>query len=103
MRHYCREDPIDEAHAPIDDIKAVGIGGYFLGRKSTRRFARTEVWRPEVFQRGTFEELCDKPLLDLAVARAREVVAGYEPAPLADDADRHIDAVSASFAAGLRA
>ena len=46
LRRYTRDDPIDEAHALIDDIRAVGIGGHFLGRKSTRRFGRTEVWRP---------------------------------------------------------
>ena len=56
LRRYLRDDAIDEAHALIDDITAVGIGGHFLGRKSTRQFARTEVWRPAVFQRGTFEE-----------------------------------------------
>ncbi len=103
LRRYCRDDPIDEAHALIDDIKAVGIGGHFLGRRSTRSFARTEVWRPDVFQRGTFEEFCDTPLVDQAVARAREVLAAYEPPPLADDAERHIDAVIADYTAGLRA
>jgi trimethylamine--corrinoid protein Co-methyltransferase len=103
LRRYCRDDAVDEAHALIDDIKAVGIGGHFLGRKSTRRFARTEVWRPEVFQRGTFEEFSDTPLVEQAVTRAREVLAGYEPAPLDAAADRHIDAVIADYAAALGA
>ena len=61
------------------------------------------MWRPDVFQRGTFEEFCDTPLVDQAVARAREVLAAYEPPPLADDAERHIDAVIADYTAGLRA
>jgi trimethylamine--corrinoid protein Co-methyltransferase len=103
LRRYRRSDAVDEAHALIDDIKAVGIGGHFLGRKSTRSFARSEVWRPEVFQRGTFEEFKDTPLVEQAVERAREVLAGYEPAPLSDDAERHIDAVIAGYAAGLKA
>ncbi len=101
LRRYLRDDAVDEAHALIDDIKAVGIGGHFLGRKSTRQFARTEVWRPAVFQRGTFEEFKDTPLVERAVDRAREVLAGYEPPPLADDVERHIDAVIAGYKASL--
>jgi len=101
LRRYLREDAVDEAHALIDDIKAVGIGGHFLGRKSTRSFARTEVWRPAVFQRGTFEEFKGRPLVEQAVDRAHEVLAGYEPAPLPDDVERHIDAVLAGYKAGL--
>jgi trimethylamine--corrinoid protein Co-methyltransferase len=101
LRRYVREDPIDEAHALIEDIKAVGIGGHFLGRKSTRRFGRSEVWRPALFQRGTFEEFRGAPLVEQAVARAHEAIAGYEPPPLPDAADAHIDEVISSYAAGL--
>ena len=88
LRRYLRDDAVDEAHALIDDIKAVGIGGHFLGRKSTRQFGRTEVWRPAVFQRGTFEEF-----KDTAAGRRRRSSAptscspAHEPAPLPDDVD----------------
>jgi trimethylamine--corrinoid protein Co-methyltransferase len=101
LRRYLREDPIDDQHALIDDIKAVGIGGHFLGSKSTRRFGRTEVWRPALFQRGTFEEFADAPLVGQAVERANEAIAGYEPAPLPEGADEHIDEIISAFAAGL--
>jgi len=99
LRRYMREDPIDEAHALIDDIKEIGIGGHFLGRKSTRSFARSEIWRPQVFQRGTFEEFAATPLVEQAVERANQVIAAYEPAPLADDAERHIDKTLADWKA----
>ncbi len=56
LRRYLREDPIDETTALMDDILEVGIGGHFLARRSTRAYSRSEVWRPQVFQRGTFEE-----------------------------------------------
>ncbi|HUK78413.1 MAG TPA: trimethylamine methyltransferase family protein [Thermoleophilia bacterium] len=101
LRRYRRDDAIDEAHALIDDIRAVGIGGHFLGRKSTRQYGRTEVWRPAVFQRGTFEEFKDKPLVEAAVERAYAVLDAWQPAPLPDDVDRHIDTVIADYAATL--
>ena len=89
----------------MDDILEVGIGGHFLGRKSTRRHSRSEVWRPQVFQRGTFEEFAGRPLAEEAAARAREILATHEVPPLPADADRHIDDVIAGWAAraGLRA
>jgi Trimethylamine:corrinoid methyltransferase len=102
LRRYMRYDAVDEAHALIDDIKAIGIGGHFLGRKSTRQFGRTEVFRPAVFQRGTFEEFKGKTLVEQAVERAHEVLAGYEPTPLPDGAEETIDAAIASYAASLK-
>ena len=41
LRRYLREDPIDETTALMDDILEVGIGGHFLGRRSTRAYSRT--------------------------------------------------------------
>ena len=98
LRRYTREDPVDETTALMDDIMEVGIGGHFLGRRSTRSNARTEVWRPRVFQHGTSEEFRDRPLVSDAVARAREVLAGHDVPPLADDVERHIEAVISDWA-----
>ena len=97
IRRYMREDPIDEAKALMDDIIGVGIGGHYLGRRSTRTFSRTEMWRPASFQRGTFEEFKDKPLVQQAVERAHELLATHEVEPLPDDVDRHIDDVVARW------
>ena len=99
IRRYLREDPIDEAKALMDDIIGVGIGGHYLGRRSTRTFSRTEVWRPASFQRGTFEEFKEKPLVQQAVERAHELLAAHEVEPLPDGVDRHIDDVIARWLA----
>jgi len=99
LRRYLREDAIDETSALMDDILAVGIGGHFLGRRSTRALARTEVWRPAAFQRGTFEEFAGRPLAHEAAALARDILAAHEVPPLPEDADRHIDEVVAGWAA----
>ena len=71
LRRYLREDTIDDTTALMDDILAVGIGGHYLGCRSTRAFSRSEVWRPQVFQRGTFEEFAGRPLAEEAAAPAR--------------------------------
>jgi trimethylamine:corrinoid methyltransferase-like protein len=97
LRRYIRDDPIDESTALMADIAEVGIGGHFLGRKSTRAFSRTEVWRPQVFQRGGSEGALapGRSLIEGAVERARYLLATHEVAPLPPGADAEIDAIVA--------
>jgi trimethylamine---corrinoid protein Co-methyltransferase len=99
LRRYLREDRIDDTTALLDDILEVGIGGHFLGRRSTRQYSRSEVWRPRAFQRGTFEEFAGRPLVTEAAARAREILETHEVPPLTEDADRHIDELIGDWAA----
>ena len=99
LRRYLREDPVDETTALLDDILEVGIGGHYLGRRSTRRHARSEVWRPRVFRKGTFEESAGRRLADEAAERARQIIRTHEVPPLPEDADRHIDGVIARWGA----
>jgi len=97
LRRYVREDPIDESTALMADIAEVGIGGHFLGRKSTRAFSRSEVWRPQVFQRGSTEDHSapGRSLIEEAVERARYLLATHAVAPLSPDAEAEIDAIAA--------
>jgi len=97
LRRYVRESPIDESTALMDDILEVGIGGHFLARKSTRAHSRSEIWRPQVFQRGSFEEhqAPGRSLIEEAVQRAHDLLDGHEVAPLAEDAAREIAAIVA--------
>jgi trimethylamine---corrinoid protein Co-methyltransferase len=103
LRRYLRESAVDDAEALVDDVLEVGIGGHFLGRRSTRERARREIWRPGVFRRSG--EVGGRPLAEEAAVRAREIVATHEVPPLPEDADRHIDDVVRSWAsrAGRRA
>ena len=100
LRRYLREDAIDETHR--------AHGRHPRGRhrrplprpqEHAAHSPRSEVWRPQVFQRGTFEEFAGRPLAEEAAARAREILAAHEVEPLAEDADRHIDDVIAGWAA----
>ena len=65
IRRFCRPEPIDAAKALMDDIVEVGIGGHYLGRRSTRTLSRSgELWRPALFRRGSWEEYAARPLAD---------------------------------------
>lgn len=100
LRRYIRPGTIDATAALMDDIREVGIGGHFLGRKSTRALARSEVWRPQVFQRGPYETYAaPDSLVEDALERARELLASHQVEPLADEAEREIDRVIAGFSA----
>ena len=97
IRRFCRDDPIDETRALLDDIIEVGIGGHYLARRSTRQLHRSgEVWRPAVFQRGTWEEH-HRSLVEDAVERARELLRTHEVAPLPDEVERRFVEVMGSY------
>jgi len=96
-----RRPSFDAASCLLDDIRAMGPGGHFLGRRSTREQAR-HVWQPSVLRRGTFEASRGRTLVQDALERARELLATHEVKPLPEDVDRHLDRIIASFAKANR-
>ncbi len=104
LRRLVRDDPIDATRALFDDIAAVGIGGHYLGRKSTRALHRGgEVWQPRLWQRESFEQYEGRPLVAEAAARADEILAAHEVLPLDDDVAAEIDAIVERFARSVGA
>ena len=100
LRRYVREGSIDESTALMDDIVEVGIGGHYLGRRSTRTHARNEVWRPALFARGGGEAGAPaQTLLERAVERANELLATHEVTPLGEAAEHEIETILAAHAA----
>jgi len=94
---------VDRGEMLHDDLVDVGIGGHFLGRRSTRERLRAgELWPPEVFRRGPAQEGAPAPgLVAEAAAQARDLLASHEVPPLGDDAQRCIERVLKSFRASL--
>jgi trimethylamine--corrinoid protein Co-methyltransferase len=92
LRRYIRTSAIDESTALMDDIVDVGIGGHYLGRRSTRTHARSEVWRPALFARGAGEG-ARRTLLERAVERANDLLGSHEVAPLGEPAEREIETI----------
>ena len=80
----------------VDDIRAVGPGGHYMGRRSTRLRAR-DVWQPSIMRRGTYEASRGRTLIQDALERAHELLATHEVQPLPDDVEHHIEAVIAEY------
>ena len=98
IERFMRPSQIDETTALFDDIATVGIGGHYLGCKSTRQWNRAgEIWWPQVFQRDAWATYEERPLLRDAAERARELIATHEVPPLPEDVERHIEDVIAAY------
>jgi trimethylamine:corrinoid methyltransferase-like protein len=99
VRRLVTETPFDAAAVLADDIRAVGPGGHFLGRRSTRDRARGGLWQPRVFRRETFESYAGRTVVSDALERARGLLATHEVAPLPDDVERCLAGVIAGHRA----
>ncbi|HMK93082.1 MAG TPA: trimethylamine methyltransferase family protein [Thermoleophilia bacterium] len=100
IRRFVRDDPIDDSTSLFDDIREVGIGGHYLGAKSTRRFLRQgELWSPAVWQRGPFESYTGRSLAKDAMARAREIIDANRATPVDDDVLAHAEQIIAAYRA----
>jgi trimethylamine---corrinoid protein Co-methyltransferase len=100
IRRYVREDPIDDTVSLFDDIRDVGIGGHFLGAKSTRRFYRAgEMWQPKTFRRQPFDSYVGSSLVKEAKERAEEIIAANLAAPVPDETLAAVDGIIARYRA----
>jgi len=100
IRRFVRDDPMDASTALFDDIREIGIGGHYLGAKSTRRLLRAgELWSPATWQRGPFELYADRPLVVDAAARARQLIDANLATPVDDEVLKHADRVIAAYRA----
>jgi trimethylamine:corrinoid methyltransferase-like protein len=92
-----RDDPVDATTA-VHDVAAVGIGGHYLARRSTReRYRAGELWEPRLWQRGPFEQYGGRTLVHDAWERAQTLIAENEVPPLPDDVARHCDGLIAAY------
>ena len=99
MRRLLGVHAVDEQTSLIDEFLAVGIGGHYLGRRSTRELGGSGLlWEPGIFRRG---RPVGEPaqLVREAAAKADEILASHVPAPLAEDVARYAEQVIAEFAA----
>lgn len=99
IERFMREDPVDEARALMDDLVEVGIGGHFLGRRSTRERHRAgELWQPRLWHRGPFDQYVGTSLVRDAWDRAQTMIATNDVPPLPEDVRRHVRATIDAYA-----
>lgn len=103
VRRLAREERVDERSALVDDILAVGPGGHFLGRRSTRELGHSgRLFAPAVFRRGQAHGEPGRLVME-AADRAAAILEAHEPAPLPEDVVSYIGETIATYAAGRRA
>jgi trimethylamine:corrinoid methyltransferase-like protein len=92
---------VDEQAFLRDDITGVGIGGHFLGRRSTRERCRAgELWDPTAFRRGPAPPGERAPgLVAEAAERAHELLKSHTVLPLPEEARRRAAQVVREFRA----
>lgn len=76
--------PVDDDTLALETVKAVGIGGNYLGQRHTRKNMRG-VWRTRLFDRTPYEQwLRDgrRQAPELAAELVRATLADHEPPPL---------------------
>jgi trimethylamine--corrinoid protein Co-methyltransferase len=102
VRRVLGEERVDERSALVEDLLAVGPGGHFLGRRSTRELAHSgQLWAPAVFRRGQARGAPGR-LVAEAAERAAAILEAHEPEPLPEDVARYVDDVIAAYAATRR-
>jgi trimethylamine--corrinoid protein Co-methyltransferase len=101
IERFLRDDPIDEARSLVDDVIKVGIGGHYLGCRSTRQFQRAgELWQPKLWHRGTFDQYIGTPLVKDAWDRAHQLIEENDVPPLPEDVQRHVSKLIAGYLSG---
>ncbi len=88
---------VDDETLALDVIKSVGQNGTYLTEKHTRDHMR-EIWLPKVWDRTPYDSwLRDgkKGALEKATEIADDILANYEPAPLAEDVTRELRGIVA--------
>jgi trimethylamine--corrinoid protein Co-methyltransferase len=99
IRRISAGDSFATPETLAEEIAAVGIGGHYLGRRSTRTRTREGVvWRPDLYRRGRPPGLRDDALVQEALERAEALLAEHGTPPLDEDVQRHIDDVVSRFA-----
>ncbi len=81
----------------LDALKEVGHGGSFIGSKHTLKNFRSELWRPQIFDRwpwSAWEKGGRKGAEQRAREKAREILASYQPNRLSPEVERKIDQVA---------
>jgi trimethylamine--corrinoid protein Co-methyltransferase len=104
IERFSRQDPVDATTALTNDIAAVGIGGHYLGARSTRQFFRAgELWQPRVFQRDPLEAYAGRSLARDAAEQAHELLASHQVPQLGDDVAAEVDGVIERYARSVGA
>ncbi len=95
IKHFVGGIRVDDESLAVDDIGAVGAFGDFLSLDATMRHMR-ELSQPEFLDRRVREDWESRGATDLygrCHAKAKDILAEYQPPQLDDDVKKRIHAI----------
>ncbi len=96
LKRIARGFSIDQNTLALDVIKEVGHGGSFLSSRHTLQNFKKELWAPQLTERrawAQWEKDGKKDIEQRAREKAREILAGHQPARLPAEVEAEIDQV----------
>ncbi len=97
-RRITRGIEVNEDTLAVEVIHHVGPNGHYLREPQTRRLFKTEFWFPNLCDRRNFDEwnmMGRTTMRDRAIARAQDILARHQPAPVKPETQKAIDKVLA--------
>jgi len=94
-RQFMREVPVDDYALALDEIKAVGPGGSFLGTKYTRKHHR-EFWMPSLLDQAVHDRWSsdgETTLKERVQVKTAALRAAARPFALSAEQDARLDAI----------
>jgi trimethylamine:corrinoid methyltransferase-like protein len=95
IKTLLREEKFSEEQLMVDEIRAVGPGQSFIGRKSTRDNFRKEYWEPELFihsNLGQWREMGSKSIREYANEIAKKKIKEHDY-KIGDDKKKELDKI----------
>lgn len=95
-RRITRGIEVNEDTLAVGVIRDVGPNGHYLREAHTRRHFKTEFWYPNLCDRRNFEEwdmMGRTTMGERVVARAHEILATHQPAPIKPETEKAIQEV----------
>ena len=93
VERIMRSFTIDDDTLALNLIDSLGPGGTFIAEEHTVRHFREEVWMPTILDRNYWDQWEQKGCLTTGQkvkTRLEELLAAYEPHPLAEDVEREV-------------
>ena len=92
IRYTIEGYTVTEDSLSVEQICNVGPGGEYLSREETLQWMR-KMSAPEIFDRdvrGSWEEKGSKDLYQVALEKAKEILANHKPAPIHDNIQKEM-------------
>jgi trimethylamine--corrinoid protein Co-methyltransferase len=104
VKHILRGFEVNDDTLALDVVRAVGIGGNFLGEQHTLNHYRDELWFPKTFDRRRWEDWWSdgaRTMVGWAGHRRQQILKDHRAAAVEPELERELDDIVAAAYAEL--